>query len=181
MLRVIAGEFKGRRLAVPKDDFCRPTLDRVKESIFNVLGADVIDRKGLDLYCGTGSLGIEALSRGASKVVFMDSNRKAIALVQKNISMLALDKRAKFILSDILRFDWKRSETGFGLVIADPPYELMTGDMLIEALTRHEIMANGGLLVFERSRQEKISPEPLQHLKSLKFGQTEVDFFLKPE
>jgi 16S rRNA (guanine966-N2)-methyltransferase len=181
MLRVIAGELKGRRLAVPKDDFCRPTLDRVKESIFNVLGTDVVDRQVLDLFCGTGSLGIEALSRGASDAVFMDANNKAIALAQKNISMLGLDKRANFILSDIHRFDWTRFKKGFELIIADPPYEMMIGSSLIETLLKNGILADGGLMVFERSRQETIKPEPLKHIKSLKFGQTEVDFFLKSE
>jgi 16S rRNA (guanine966-N2)-methyltransferase len=181
MLRVIAGEFKGRRLLVPKDDFCRPTLDRVKESIFNVVGGDIEGREVLDLFCGTGSLGIEALSRGAKNAVFVDSNRKAIELAQKNISMLDLDKRSNFILSDILRFDWLRVGKGFGLVLADPPYELMVGDKLIEQLVGKEILAGGGLLIFERSRQEAVKAEPLKLLKSLKFGQTEVDFFLRPE
>lgn len=181
MLRVIAGEFKGRRLSPPKDDFCRPTLDRVKESIFNVLGADVIDRRALDLFCGTGSLGIEALSRGAKDCLFMDSSKQAMALTHKNISALGLDKQANFILSDVFRFDWTRSPRSFGLIFADPPYELIIGETLIKMILKNNVLGSEGLLILERSRQEAVQPESLKILKTLKFGQTEVDFFLRPE
>lgn len=181
MLRVIAGEFKGRKLSTPKDDFCRPTLDRVKESIFNVLGADVIDRSVLDLFCGTGSLGIEALSRGAKECTFMDSSKRAMLLTGKNISGLSLDKRANFVLSDIFRFDWLRAAKVFELIFADPPYEMMIGGSLIDMISKNGLLADRGLLVFERSRQEKLGPQPLMLLKTLKFGQTEVDFYMKTE
>ncbi len=181
MLRVIAGEFRGRKLTPPKDDLCRPTLDRVKESIFNVLGADVIDRAVLDLFCGTGSLGIEALSRGGRDCLFMDSNKQAMMLTKKNISALGLDKRASFILSDVFKFDWTRSPRSFGLIFADPPYEMMVGRFLIETVLKNGVLASEGLLILERSRQETVKSESLKMLKTLKFGQTEVDFFLRPK
>jgi 16S rRNA (guanine(966)-N(2))-methyltransferase RsmD len=181
MLRVIAGEFKGRRLSAPKTDFCRPTLDRVKESIFNVLGEDVVDRSVLDLFCGTGSLGIEALSRGSSDCMFMDSSKQAIALAKKNISELGLDSRAYFILSDVFRFDWSSSPKSFGLVFADPPYDKRVGTMLVEMILKNNVITSKGLLIFERSRQEKVETGFLQLLKTLRFGQTEVDFYIRPE
>jgi 16S rRNA (guanine(966)-N(2))-methyltransferase RsmD len=181
MLRVIAGELKGRRLTAPKDNQCRPTLDRVKESIFNVLGADIFGRRVLDLFCGSASLGIEALSRGATEAVFVDSRKQVILLARKNISALGLDKRASFILSDILKSDRIEFGAGFDLVFADPPYEMMVGNALIDLLTRKETLASGGLLIFERSRQETVNPKALTHLKLLKFGQTEVDIFIKPQ
>jgi 16S rRNA (guanine966-N2)-methyltransferase len=181
MLRVIAGEYKGRKLLAPKGLSCRPTLDRVKESIFNVLGADIIDRNVLDLFCGSGSLGIEALSRGAATVAFIDFDKEALEITRRNLSTLGLEKKATCILADVMKIGGRIREAKFDLIFIDPPYENQYGSQIIKLLLDYAILAEAGLLVLEHSRHEEIVYEPLKLLKQLKFGQTEVDFYFRPD
>ena len=189
MIRVIAGKFKGRKLACLKNGLFRPTLDRVKESIFNVLGDSVEDKYVLDLFCGTGSLGIEAISRGASRVVFVDNNKIALDIVKKNIKALALESQAKLALADVFDLDipvFKKflrnsnsSISGFDIIFADPPYDKFYGNMICELLVKQDILCPGGTFVLERFKKESPGHNKLKLIKQLKFGQTEVDFFIR--
>jgi 16S rRNA (guanine966-N2)-methyltransferase len=165
MLRVIAGEFKGRKLATPQNDSFRPTLDRVKESIFNVLGADIIDRRVLDLFCGSGSLGIEALSRGAKTALFIDNNRKNLEFAQKNVGQLQLQNKTSFKLADVLNLNKNN----------------MHGDRICRLLIEQELIARDGIFILERFKKEKVLQEMLTLIKQLKFGQTEVDFYIRSD
>jgi 16S rRNA (guanine(966)-N(2))-methyltransferase RsmD len=181
MLRVIAGEHKGRKLLAPSGKSCRPTLDRVKESIFNVLGADVIDRRALDLFCGSGSLGIEALSRGAASATFIDSEKESIEIVKNNLAALGLEKRATYILGDVFKIAKIAPSGNFDLVFADPPYDHQYGERIMALLLSQGILDDGGIFILERFRKEQVVPISMDLLKCLKFGQTEVDFFLRPK
>jgi 16S rRNA (guanine966-N2)-methyltransferase len=181
MLRVIAGEFKGRKLATPQNDSFRPTLDRVKESIFNVLGADIIDRRVLDLFCGSGSLGIEALSRGAKTALFIDNNRKNLEFAQKNVGQLQLQNKTSFKLADVLNLNKNKLSTEFDLIFADPPYDNMHGDRICRLLIEQELIARDGIFILERFKKEKVLQEMLTLIKQLKFGQTEVDFYIRSD
>lgn len=118
-MRVIAGELGGRRLRAPRSDAVRPTADRVRESLFSILG-DVGGLRVLDLYCGTGSLGIEAISRGASAATFVDLDTRA---AERNVADLGIGERATLVRSDVPRF-LGREGGSYDLVLCDPPYRL---------------------------------------------------------
>jgi 16S rRNA (guanine966-N2)-methyltransferase len=118
-LRVVAGEFKGRRLAAPRGTRTRPTADRVREALFSMLG-DVSGARVLDLYAGSGALGIEALSRGAASAVFVERDPQAVAAIERNLAPLAVE--ATVTRADVLRW-LARAEGPFDLVFCDPPYD----------------------------------------------------------
>jgi 16S rRNA (guanine966-N2)-methyltransferase len=118
-VRVVAGDFKGRRLVAPRGVGTRPTADRVREALFSMLG-DVSDARVLDLYAGSGALGIEALSRGAKSAVFVERDQAALAALRRNLD--AVGARAEVRRQDVLRF-LARPEGTFDLVFCDPPYD----------------------------------------------------------
>jgi 16S rRNA (guanine966-N2)-methyltransferase len=120
-VRVVAGEFKGRRLRAPRGMRTRPTADRVREALFSMLG-DVSDARVLDLYAGTGALGIEALSRGAASALFVEREPRAAAAIEENLRSLGLDQAV--LRRDALRF-LGRGEGTFDLVFCDPPYDFV--------------------------------------------------------
>jgi 16S rRNA (guanine966-N2)-methyltransferase len=118
-LRVVAGEFKGRRLAAPRGARTRPTADRVREALFSMLG-DVTGARVLDLYAGSGALGIEAISRGAASAVFVERDPQAVAVIERNLAALGVE--ADVVRQDVLRF-LARADGPFELVFCDPPYD----------------------------------------------------------
>jgi 16S rRNA (guanine966-N2)-methyltransferase len=119
-LRVVAGQFKGRRLSAPRGMRTRPTADRVREALFSILG-DVGGARVLDLYAGSGALGIEALSRGAGSAVFVERDPKAVAAIERNLGAIGVE--AELVRDDVVRF-LARGEGEFDLVFCDPPYDL---------------------------------------------------------
>jgi 16S rRNA (guanine966-N2)-methyltransferase len=131
-VRVVAGSFKGRRLVAPRGARTRPTADRVREALFSMLG-DVEDARVLDLYAGSGALGIEALSRGAASAVFVERDARAVAAIERNLA--PLDARTDVVRADVARF-LAGAEGEYDLVFLDPPYDsasLLAG-MLAERL-----------------------------------------------
>jgi 16S rRNA (guanine966-N2)-methyltransferase len=118
-VRVVAGEFRGRRLAAPRGVLTRPTADRVREALFSMLG-DVTGARVLDLYAGSGALGIEALSRGAESAVFVERDARAAAVIERNLASLGLDQQV--VRQDAVRF-LARHAGIFDLVFCDPPYD----------------------------------------------------------
>lgn len=125
-MRVIAGEAKGRRLTGGRGSGMRPTTDRVREALFSALGGDVVGARVLDLYAGSGALGIEALSRGATAAVFVDSDREAVAAIRANLALTGLGRRATVVHAPVDRFlrAPRQGASGgrFDLVLLDPPY-----------------------------------------------------------
>ena len=119
-MRVVAGEFKGRRLAAPRGARTRPTADRVREALFSMLG-DVAGARVVDLYAGSGALGIEALSRGAASAVFVERDAQAVAAIERNLE--PLDVEASVARADVARW-LTRAEGRFDLVFCDPPYDV---------------------------------------------------------
>jgi 16S rRNA (guanine966-N2)-methyltransferase len=118
-LRVVAGRFKGRRLAAPRGTRTRPTADRVREALFSILG-DVGGARVLDLYAGSGALGIEALSRGAGSAVFVERDAKAVAAIERNLAAVGVEET--LVRQDVERF-LARADGAFDLVFCDPPYD----------------------------------------------------------
>ncbi len=135
-LRVIAGSARGRRLVPLEGDRIRPTKDMVREAMFSALDARnaIVDATVLDLYAGSGALGIEALSRGAARAVFVERDREAARAIAANLKLLRFEDRARLVQSDVARFlaDAPPAEAPFDLVVADPPYD--TDDAVVTAL-----------------------------------------------
>ncbi len=138
-MRVVSGVWRGRKLMSPKGDLIRPTADRVKEAMFSILGPAVRGSLVLDLCCGAGGLGIEALSRGASRVVFLDSSRTSLNLARKNLELCQADTRSyELVRADAEVYFNQWSPPGDGtswLLITDPPYHSSLGKSILERLT----------------------------------------------
>ena len=153
-LRVIGGTVGGRKLVAPRTDV-RPTTDRVKEALFNVLARDVVDARVLDLFAGTGALGIEALSRGAAHAVFVDDDRLAVAAVRENLETLGLAGDATVERAPALTFLSRAAPRApFDLVLVDPPYGVPAAelDAVLVALAAPGWLADGSTVVVERAR-----------------------------
>jgi 16S rRNA (guanine966-N2)-methyltransferase len=179
-LRIISGEHKGRILSSVKKAKIRPSSDKVKGSIFNVLREDVCGKKVLDLFAGSGNLGIEALSQGAEFVTFVDSSLKSIRIIQKNLESLNLDQKAGIIGKDCLRA-LPKLQGKFGIIFADPPYLCGFAQMVIDSVVKCDLLEKDGILVLEHHKKETFTyPEKkLSYVKAKRFGDTMVSFFLK--
>jgi 16S rRNA (guanine966-N2)-methyltransferase len=156
-MRVIAGEFRGRRLKAPTWEGLRPTSDRLRETLFDVLSDSVVDARVLDGFAGTGAIGIEALSRGAAEVTFVERDPRAIKLIETNLSSLGLDARGHVIIRAAFT-DAARRLKGqpFDLVILDPPYgESSAADALVAAAP---LLAARGRLVIEHAARHSAPP-----------------------
>ncbi len=180
-MRIIAGSRKGARIFAPKGSETRPTGDRVREAAFNLIGPGrVEDASVLDLFAGSGAMGLEALSRGAAHATFVESDREACRAINRNLDKLDLEG-ATVLCQDALtalRAD-VRSGTRYDLVLVDPPYRRFSS--LQNALIEHlpEILAPGGLLLVETAAKEE--PElPLQKRTSRRYGAARLTLF-EPE
>ncbi|MGH0030023.1 MAG: 16S rRNA (guanine(966)-N(2))-methyltransferase RsmD [Myxococcota bacterium] len=176
-LRVTGGTLGGRRLRVPKRGV-RPTTDRVRESLFAILG-DLSDARVLDLYAGTGALGIEALSRGAESVVFIEKALPSLEALRRNLSDRAREPRSRVLRGDVLRGLRRLAGEGarFDLVLADPPYEAPVEDLLV-ALAGSGLLAPGGTLVLERGRGQTVAAvDGLGLVEHREYGDTVMSRF----
>ncbi|HEY0368391.1 MAG TPA: 16S rRNA (guanine(966)-N(2))-methyltransferase RsmD [Chthoniobacterales bacterium] len=179
-MRVIAGSAGGIRLAVPETDV-RPTMDRVKAAIFSSLGDRVIDARVLDLFAGTGGLGLEALSRGAASALFVDENRAAVAAIERNFQKTKL--RGRVTRQEVFAFlERQRPNESFEIIFADPPYEKSkSGGEFTRLLLENEKLAAllepGGVFVLEKRPDEQFFDSQLWKVARAKtYGATEVLF-----
>jgi 16S rRNA (guanine966-N2)-methyltransferase len=179
-MRVIAGSAGGIQLFVPKHGV-RPTMDRVKAAIFSSLGDAIIGARVLDLFAGTGGLGIEALSRGASSVLFVDEDRQAIETIERNLAKTKLSGRTR--QQDVFEFlNRAQSADKFLVIFADPPYEkTKSGERFTDKLLTHEILPQileqNGVFVLEKQPGEAVPETPFwKPLRRRKYGATEVLF-----
>jgi len=197
-LRIISGKHKGRILSsVPMDPAdkkakIRPSSDKVKGSIFNVLRGEVEGKYVLDLFAGSGNLGIEALSCGAEFVTFVDSSSASIKIIKRNLESLNLEKKAKTVGKDCLKVLPKLSARGgsaygtqekFGIVFADPPYLCGFAQKVIDLVVKYDLLERDGILVLEHHKKEtfKCPEDKLFYVKAKRFGDTMVSFFLKQD
>ncbi len=167
-MRVITGTARGRKLCEPKDMSVRPTTDMVKEAIFSVVQFDVPGRRVLDLFAGTGQLGIEAISRGARECVFVDNSAASIALVKKNLEICKM--QAPVIRADALSF--LQGGGKFDLVFVDPPYHAGLYDKVLQTLFSFDMLSKGGIILVESMCGEPM-PEPVPPYvfgKSYRYG-----------
>jgi 16S rRNA (guanine966-N2)-methyltransferase len=181
-LRIISGNKKGQRLVSLKRRKIRPTSDKVRGAIFNILGG-VEGEKVLDLFAGSGALGIEALSRGAGEVVFVDDSLASVNLIRENLRKLGFEDKGKVIKKDVLVFLRGKNEPasgGFDLILADPPYGKGICQVILERLSEKKILNPGGVVIVEHHKKEKIEEgNKLILLKQKKYGDTLVSFFKK--
>ena len=148
-MRVITGKARGVVLKTPDGMKTRPTADRVKEALFSVIQFDIPAAKVLDLFGGTGQLGIEALSRGAGSAVFVDLGEDACKLIRENLRRTHLESSAKVIRSDYLQFLRSNKET-FDIIFLDPPYAEVFLENALKMITEIDILQSGGIIVTER-------------------------------
>jgi 16S rRNA (guanine966-N2)-methyltransferase len=173
-MRIIAGSRKGHRIDAPKGLATRPTSDRVRENVFNLVQAWVPDAVVLDLFAGSGAMGIEALSRGAERAVFVEAHVDACRVIDRNLEKLRLTG-AHVVCNDVVRFLANDTRT-YDLIFCDPPYDEFA--TLEPSLARYlpRLLADGGLLVLETAA--KTDPElPLEQRKSRRYGAARITLF----
>ena len=180
-MRIIAGRAKGKRLNSPKGQRIRPTADRVKESVFNMLTQPWEDQRVLDLFSATGSLGLEAASRGAREIVFVENARSALDILKKNISWCGLGASVRVLAMPVLGGLTRLEQQGesFHTIFADPPYDKGWVVRIIRAIRAHRLLAMDGVLVIEHSFHEPV-PEAVGDLRRVNqrtYGDTVISFF----
>lgn len=176
-MRVITGTARGRKLLEPDGMAVRPTTDMVKEAMFNIVQFDIEGRRVLDLFAGTGQLGIEALSRGAAECVFVDESPKSVKLVRTNLERCAL--RGRVEQADSIGF--LRRGGKFDLIFLDPPYDSDLLEIALEVIQNVDILNDGGIIVCE-SRREKSMPElsaPYRKTLSRRYGKVCLTVYKK--
>lgn len=176
-MRVITGTARGRKLQEPTGAAIRPTSDMVKESLFSIIQFDIEGRRVLDLFAGTGQLGIEALSRGAASAVFVDDSPEAVKLIRANLKRC--DFVGEVVLGDALRYLERCNP--FDLIFIDPPYDTKLGDRALQKIYEFDILSNGGIIVCE-STSEKVMPEldaPYFKRREYRYGKTKLTAYGK--
>ena len=185
-MRVIAGTYRSRILKSQKGLALRPTSDRLRETLFNVLGANVAGSRFIDLFAGTGAIGIEALSRGASEVVFVENHALAAALIRRNLESLGIRKGAMVLSTDAIRGLEKLESKGKGktslcdYIFLDPPYAAAKDyARVLEYLGSGNLLAPGGLVIAEHRRSFELPEEvgALQCCRVLKQGDAALSFY----
>ena len=148
-MRVISGKARGVNLKTPEGVLTRPTIDRVKEALFSIINFDIPASNVLDLFGGTGQLGIEALSRGAKSAVFVDQREDACKLIKENLKRTKLEQDAKVVRMDYLDY-LKRCREKFDSIFLDPPYAEVFLENALKCITEIDILQSGGIIVAER-------------------------------
>lgn len=179
-MRIVGGRLARRPLRAPKGDRTRPTTDRVREALFNLLGAriDLEGARVLDLFAGSGALGLEALSRGAAHVTFVERHGPTLGVARANARDLEVADRAAFSRADALAVLRRQPAGPFGLVVADPPYDLAELPDLPALVRPH--LAPGGLLALEHDARHTFDGAP-GHVLSRAYGRTVVSLFGAPD
>lgn len=179
-MRIITGRARGLQLTTPKNFDVRPTADRVKESVFNIIGSRIIGARVLDLFAGTGNLGLESWSRGAEEITFIDESRESLRLVQSNITKCRAEKDCNVIKGNAVNIIERLHKQGkrFDFAFCDPPYNKGWVEKIITALTTYPALKQGGYLVVEHAVHETIAvlPPVFELVRSEKYGETIVDF-----
>ncbi len=182
-MRVVAGTHRGRRIGAPAGTNTRPTSDRVREAMFSridaVIGGIPANTSALDLFAGSGALGIEALSRGVSRVTFVERDARALSVLRDNLEKLELGARSSVVASDALHLGKVGTPPGapFALLFLDPPYRINKSEVreVVERLMRSGSLAEGALLVWEHGSSDRPEwPSDLEDLGKRRYGDTTV-------
>jgi 16S rRNA (guanine(966)-N(2))-methyltransferase RsmD len=179
-MRVITGKARGVALKTPDGMLTRPTADRVKEALFSIIHFDVPGAKVLDLFAGTGQLGIEALSRDAASAVFVDEREDACKLIKENLKRTKLEAQAKVVRSDYLSF-LKHCRDKFDIILLDPPYAEIFLENSLKQITEIDILQSGGIIVAERPMGKELPWDfpGYSRSKDYKYGKTLLTLYRK--
>jgi len=178
-VRVISGKYKGRKLIAPKGESTRPTLDRTKETLFNMLAFDIPQSNCLDLFAGSGQIGIECLSRGASSCVFCDTSADAISVIKQNLSALGISGQ------QVLKLNYKTALASFApsqfdLIYLDPPYEANFYVEALDLIDKQQLLSQDGQVVCECNQLFEI-PVQFQVVKERKIGTVQFVFLKRKQ
>ena len=179
-VRVISGSARGLKLNTPGDDRVRPTTDRVKESMFNIVQDWVYDSQVLDLFAGSGALGIEALSRGASQAVFCDNSLDSIKIIKSNIEKARVADRSQIVSGDFKRClrDMEAKNQSFDMIFVDPPYYEGLFEEVLDTIRSCKILIKDGIVIVEHDAKRPIGQvEGLEVYKEKKYGITMLTFY----
>lgn len=180
-MRVISGNVRGKKLKSPEDEKVRPTLDRVKENIFNIIGPKIRNSVVLDLFAGSGALGIEALSRGAGKCYFVDNSKKSIELVKLNLCYTGLEANSEIFFTDAdnaIKNLYNRGEK-IDYIFVDPPYSKGIVQNVLKQLEKYNIINKEGIVIIETDKTE-ILPDTIHSLIKIKdreYSNTRISIF----
>lgn len=179
-MRVITGKARGIQLKTPEGILTRPTSDRVKEALFSIINFDLPGARVLDLFGGTGQLGIEALSRGAESAVFVDSREEACKLIRENLRRTHLEQQGRIVRSDYLDF-LVRCREHFDIILLDPPYAEMFLENALKQITEIDILGSDGIIVTERPLGKELIGEFEGYARSrdYKYGNTLLTLYRK--
>ena len=179
-MRVITGKARGVQLKTPDGMLTRPTTDRVKEALFSIINFEIPLTNVLDLFGGTGQLGIEALSRGAKNAVFVDQREDACKLIRENLRRCKLEHEAKVVRADYLDY-LKRCREKFGIIFLDPPYAEVFLENALKCITEIDILQSGGIIVTERPLGKELPYEfkGFTRSKDYKYGKTLLTIYRK--
>ena len=158
-MRIISGSARGRKLKELQGTDTRPTTDKVKESLFNIIQFDIEGRRVLDLFAGTGQLGLEALSRGAERCTFVDQRREAAALVRENVKLCRFEDRAQVVQGEAQTF-LRSCREQFDIILLDPPYQTGLLHQCLEQITQFDILEEHGIIVCESAAETALPPLP---------------------
>ena len=182
-MRIVAGTARGQHLKGPKGDAIRPTSDRTRQTLFDVLGQWCDGLTVLDLFAGTGALGLEAVSRGANKAVLVDQGKEALALCRENASRLRLSPKVEVLGWEAVGAIGRLSARGdrFDLVFADPPYALEVGQKLLSALDESALLSPGARICLEHDKREALVEQVgrLTRFDERKLGDTVVSLYAR--
>ncbi len=184
-MKITGGQIRGRVLTAPRDLEIRPTSNKVREAIFNIIGQDLSGTKVLDMFSGTGLLGLEALSRGAALAVFVDHAKQSLALIQKNLALCGfehLGRLCNWDLSKGLPRNRPFLDTVYDLAFFDPPYGSLLGAGLIEKLSVSTRLAPGALIIWETGKASKPKQfSALDFIETRTYGDTKLDIYKKKD
>jgi len=182
-MKIIGGEFRGRRLKTLKSVKMRPTPMRVKEALFNILGNRVVGSSFLDLYAGSGQIGVEALSRGAKEVIFVDNHPSAIRLIHANLGFLHSGKGLKIPRNNVLKSldNLSKEKKKFDIIFLDPPYESRLVKNTLQTLAKSDILKTTTLIIAEHHKSLDVDKGigSLERVRQERYGDTILSFYKK--
>ena len=179
-MRVISGKARGVTLMTPKGEHTRPTADRVKEALFSIIQFDLPGASVLDLFGGTGQLGIEALSRGAKRAVFVDAREDACQLIKENLKRAKLESEASVVRCDYMQY-LNRCKDRFDIILLDPPYAEVFLENSLKVITEIDILQSGGIIIAERPLGKDLPYDfpGFTRSKDYKYGQILLTLYRK--
>jgi 16S rRNA (guanine966-N2)-methyltransferase len=181
-MKIIAGEFKDRRLETPENYDIRPTSSRIRESIFNLLMYEIEDSYFVDLFAGTGGVGLEALSRGAGKCLFCDSDRASAAIIKRNVAACRAEDRSRIVSGDFMKA-LRSVREKVDIFFIDPPYATDLCARALEAIDSLDLLASNGIIIAEHDRRDSL-PERVGGLvlyRDKKYGRVVLSFYVRED